>query len=63
MKKIKDMNQLGYNIYYIWKYHKETTCVATFISNKQKILFFSFFFKKFREQEVRTGLPRGVGWY
>jgi hypothetical protein len=40
--------------------HKETPCVATFISNKEKCHFFSFCFYKVREPEDGTG-PVGKG--
>jgi hypothetical protein len=32
---------------YTWKYHDETLCVSTFISNKQKCHYFSFIFSAF----------------
>jgi hypothetical protein len=48
----------GYNIY-TRKYHKETPCEATFISNKLNchvfhVCLFSFLFYKIGEQESRT---------
>jgi hypothetical protein len=37
-----------------WKYHKETRCVATFISNKLKC--HGFIFSLFSPQNQRTGI-------
>jgi hypothetical protein len=36
---------------------KETPCVATFISNKQKFHFFYFFFYKLENRRVEQALP------
>jgi hypothetical protein len=57
---------LGLLYIYTWKFHKETSCVVVFISNKQKChfqFFFSvfFLFYKDREQEGRTWLVQEGG--
>jgi hypothetical protein len=55
---------LGLYYIYTWNYHKKTSQVTTFISNKQKCNFSVFLFYKIGEQESRT-CPGGVeewGW-
>jgi hypothetical protein len=52
---------------YTWKYHKETPCVATFITNGKNVMFFLFFFfYKIVEQSAVLVLPNAelvtVGW-
>jgi hypothetical protein len=61
VKKIRGDKQLGLSNIYTWKYHEETHCVATFISNNQKCHVFLFIFSLFsstKEQEGRTGLAQ-----
>jgi hypothetical protein len=58
MKKNRGDEPIGVINIYTWKYHKETPCIATFISKKEKCHFFSFFLYKIREQE---GPAKGVG--
>jgi hypothetical protein len=41
---LEEMNKLELQYTYAWKYHKETPCVAIFISNKQKHHVFLFIF-------------------
>jgi hypothetical protein len=53
---------------YAWKYHKETPCVATFISKKLKchvshFIVCLFLFYKTEEQEGGTCPPSGEGWH
>jgi hypothetical protein len=43
MKKHREDEPIGVKYMYTWKYHKKTPCVATFISNMQKSLFFCIF--------------------
>jgi hypothetical protein len=43
----------------MWKYHKETPCVATIISNKQNSCFSVYLFYKIGEQKGRTGPAPG----
>jgi hypothetical protein len=53
---------------FAWKkYHKETSCVAIFISNKKNVIFLFFFFNlsflfcKTGEQKGRKGPTQGIG--
>jgi hypothetical protein len=52
---------------YIWKYYKETPCIAIFTLNKEKCHFFSFFCfnsTKLENRRVEQVMPRewgGVG--
>jgi hypothetical protein len=60
MNKIEEKNQLGLSYKkYTWNYHKETRCVAIFISNKQKhhvsLSLFSLFSSTKSGNESRTG--------
>jgi hypothetical protein len=55
MRKIEEMNQLGYKYIYTWKCHKETPYIA--MLNKQKC---HFFLLQIGEQEGRTGSVWGV---
>jgi CRISPR/Cas system endoribonuclease Cas6 (RAMP superfamily) len=64
VRKLEKMNRLGLQYIYSWKNHKETPCVATFISNKQKCQFFSFllfFFYKIREKERNSSSQKELG--
>jgi hypothetical protein len=45
---------------YTWKHHKETPCIATFITNKQNVI---FFFYKMKEYVGGTDLACGGFWY
>jgi hypothetical protein len=51
------MIQLGLLYIYAWKQHRETPCVAHFISNKQKCHVFLFIF--YLLQNWKTGEQEG----
>jgi hypothetical protein len=52
------MNQLGLYYIYTWKYYKETSCVSSFISNKQKFHIFLFSSTKLENRSCPSG-----GWH
>jgi hypothetical protein len=61
MTKIRGDKPIGIIIQYTWKYPKETPCVATFVSNKQNVMAFFFFFYKIGEEEFPYS-GRGRWW-
>jgi hypothetical protein len=68
MKKVKGDKQIGVTLHTCpWKYHKETPCVATFISNKLKCCFsfylFSFSSTKSKNRKAKQLLLMRKGWH
>jgi hypothetical protein len=59
MKKIRGDKSIRLSYIYTWKYHKETLCVVTFISNKKNVIFFFFFSTKSESRRAKPVLPRG----
>jgi hypothetical protein len=67
MKKIRGGKPIGVIIHIYIDYHKETPCIATFISNKLKCHVFHFIFylfssTKLENRRVKQVLPRREGW-
>jgi hypothetical protein len=68
LRGLEEMNQLGLQYICAWMHHRETPCVAIFISNKQTHHIFPFIFNLFsctKLENMKAGqvLPGDeVGW-
>jgi hypothetical protein len=58
-RKVEEMNQLWFKYIYTWKYHKETSCGAIFILNKQKWYYLFFSSTKSENRKAEQVLLRG----